>query len=63
MGRHCGCLNHKGTRKMKFKSKAEAIERIITYYASHAGGGCRAYECPRMKGVWHVTTERRRATK
>lgn len=51
----CGCTNHRGKPKPKYPSQDMAIHRILTFYAK-ANRSASAYKCPKMEGVWHITS-------
>jgi hypothetical protein len=52
----CGCRNHLGKPKVKHDGRDAAVEMIITRHMKY--GPHEPYECPNMKGVWHVRSIR-----
>lgn len=56
----CGCRNGSGTRKVQHKSREAAVEAAMSPRYLKTGLGHTPYPCPRIPGVWHLRTERKR---
>lgn len=50
----CSCTNHMGTKKMRYRSRDEALEVILRDYLE-AGTAYSVYECP-TSGLFHITS-------
>jgi hypothetical protein len=51
----CGCRNHKGTRKVKWPSRDQAMYEASR--RSRKGGTWSVYPCPNKAGAWHITNQ------
>lgn len=53
----CGCRNHMGTEKQRFKTKDAAISAIVRNH-SHTGKSYYFYRCPKFNHIFHIGVER-----
>lgn len=56
----CGCRNGRGRPKNQHKSREAAVEQAMTPRYLKTGLGHTPYPCPKVDGVWHLRTERKR---
>lgn len=55
----CGCRNHMGTKKNKYPTREAALDFIIKRHLK-TGTPHEMYSCPRMAGVWHIRSKRKK---
>lgn len=57
----CGCRNGRGRPKAQHKSREAAVEQAMTpRYLKRGGPGHEPYPCPKIEGVWHLRTTKRK---
>lgn len=54
----CGCRNHLGKPKVKYRTRDAALDAIMRRY-SRLAVAASAYPCPHGFGCFHVRTEKR----
>ena len=56
----CGCRNGRGGQKVMHKTREAAVNAAMSPRYLKSGLGHTPYPCPKVKGVWHLRTEKKR---
>lgn len=56
----CGCTNARGGPKNQHKTREAALAVAMSPKMLRTGLPHSVYPCPKIEGVWHVRTERKR---
>lgn len=57
----CQCTNHMGSRKVAYKSEADALTAIFRRHLRY--GEHRVYPCPTQDGRFHITSKKEKVHK